>query len=282
MKLVRYGERGREKPGLVHSDGTIRDISGIIPDLAGEHLSAASLKRVADGARGDLPKVSGSPRLGPCVAQPGNFIAVGLNYVDHAKETGMPIPAEPILFNKAPNCICGPNDDIIVPRGSKKMDWEIELGIVIGKRANYINESEVAEHVAGYCLANDVSEREYQLERGGNWMKGKSCPTFGPLGPWLVTPDEIPDVQNLAMWLDVNGERMQGGSTRTMIFHVGHLVSYLSQFMVLDAGDVIATGTPPGVGMGRKPPKYLKAGDVVSVGIEGLGEQRCKVVRFRN
>jgi 2,4-diketo-3-deoxy-L-fuconate hydrolase len=279
MKLVRYGEPGREKPGLIHADGTIRDLCGIIPDLAGEHLSAASLKRVAEAARGDLPKVSGNPRLGACVARPGNFIAVGLNYVDHAKETGMPIPAEPILFNKAPNCIAGPNDDIVVPRGSRKMDWEIELGIVIGKRANYINESEVAEHIAGFCLANDVSEREYQLERGGNWMKGKSCPTFGPLGPWLVTQDEIPDVQNLDMWLDVNGERMQTGNTRTMIFGVATLISYLSRFMVLLPGDIITTGTPPGVGMGRKPPRYLKAGDTVALGIQHLGQQQQRVVK---
>jgi 2-keto-4-pentenoate hydratase/2-oxohepta-3-ene-1,7-dioic acid hydratase in catechol pathway len=212
------------------------------------------------------------------VARPGNFIAVGLNYVDHAKETGMPIPAEPILFNKAPNCICGPNDDIILPRGSKKMDWEIELGIVIGKRANYINESEVADHVAGYCLANDVSEREYQLERGGNWMKGKSCPTFGPLGPWLVTPDEIPDVQNLDMWLDVSGQRMQTGSTKTMIFDVKKIASYVSHFMTLDPGDVIITGTPPGVGAGMKPPRFLKEGDTVALWMDKLGEQKAKVV----
>ncbi len=278
MKLVRYGESGREKPGLLHSDGTIRDISGIIPDLAGEHLSAESLKRVGEAAKGDLPKVSGNPRLGPCVARPGNFIAVGLNYVDHAKETGMPIPPEPILFNKAPNCIVGPNDDIVVPRGSKKMDWEVELGIVIGKRATYINEGEVAAHVAGYCLANDVSEREYQLERGGNWMKGKSCPTFGPLGPWLVTQDEIGDVQNLDMWLDVNGERMQTGSTKTMIFDVKKIVSYISHFMTLDPGDVIITGTPPGVGAGMKPPRFLKEGDTIALWMDKLGEQKAKVV----
>jgi 2,4-didehydro-3-deoxy-L-rhamnonate hydrolase len=280
MKLVRYGESGCEKPGLLHSDGTIRDISGIIPDLAGEHLSAESLKRVADAARGDLPNVSGNPRLGPCVARPGNFIAVGLNYVDHAKETGMPIPPEPILFNKAPNCIVGPNDDIVVPRGSKKMDWEVELGIVIGKRASYINEGEVAAHVAGYCLANDVSEREYQLERGGNWMKGKSCPTFGPLGPWLVTQDEVGDVQNLDMWLDVNGERMQTGSTKTMIFDVKKVVSYISHFMTLDPGDVIITGTPPGVGAGMKPPKFLKEGDTIALWMDKLGEQKAKIVAW--
>jgi 2-keto-4-pentenoate hydratase/2-oxohepta-3-ene-1,7-dioic acid hydratase in catechol pathway len=260
------------------ADGTIRDLSGIIPDLAGEHLSATSLQRVADAARGDLPKISAGSRLGPCVAQPGNFIAVGLNYVDHAKEAGMPIPSEPILFNKAPNCICGPNDDIVVPRGSKKLDWEIELGIVIGKRASYINESEVADHVAGYCLANDVSEREYQIERGGNWMKGKSCPTFGPLGPWLVTPDEAGDVQNLNMWLDVNGERMQTGSTSTMIFEVKKIVSYISHFMTLDPGDVIITGTPPGVGLGMKPPRFLKEGDTVALGMDKLGEQRANIV----
>ncbi|GAC1330528.1 MAG: fumarylacetoacetate hydrolase family protein [Beijerinckiaceae bacterium] len=281
MKLVRYGERGREKPGLIHSDGTIRDLSAVIPDLAGEHLSAANLKRVTEAARGDLPKVSGNPRLGPCVAKPGNFIAVGLNYVDHAKESGMPIPSEPILFNKAPNCICGPNDDIIVPKGPKKLDWEIELGIVIGKRASHINESDVAAHVAGYCLANDVSEREYQLERGGNWMKGKSCPTFGPLGPWLVTPDEVGDVQNLNMWLDVDGQRMQKGSTKTMIFDVKKIVSYVSHFMVLDPGDVIITGTPPGVGLGMKPPRFLKEGETISLGMDKLGEQKCRIVAWK-
>ena len=280
MKLVRYGDAGREKPGLVHGSA-LRDISHIVPDLAGEYLSRESLARIKAANPDELPAVNGSPRIGPCVARPCNFIAVGLNYADHAAETGAPIPKEPILFNKTPNCIVGPNDDVMLPKASEKTDWEVELAIVMGARTSYIGEKEVFDHVAGFCICNDVSEREYQTERGGQWMKGKGCATFGPLGPWLVTPDEIPDVQALDMWLDVNGRRMQTGSTGTMIFNVVKLVSYISHFMVLEAGDVITTGTPPGVGMGMKPPTYLKSGDTVALGISGLGEQRQNVVAWQ-
>lgn len=281
MKLVRYGKAGKERPGVIDAKGKLRDCSDIVPDFVGEHLSHKHLKKIAKALKhDDLDAVSGNPRIGACVGQPGNFIAVGLNYADHAAESNMPIPTEPILFNKAPNCIVGPNDDVVIPRGSTKTDWEVELGIVIGKRASYIGEDDVEDHIAGYCLANDVSEREYQLERGGNWMKGKSAPTFGPLGPWLVTPDEIGDVQNLGMWLDVNGERMQTGSTKTMIFNVKKVVSYISHFMNLDPGDVIVTGTPPGVGAGKKPPRFLRAGDTMRLGIDKLGEQACRVVAW--
>ncbi len=280
MKLVRYGTAGQEKPGLYEGPGRIRDISHLVPDLAGEGLSKTALQAVAAARVDDLPLVSGAPRLGPPVGRVGNFIAVGLNYADHAAETGAPIPKEPILFNKAPNCIVGPDDDIVLPRGSEKSDWEVELAIVIGTRASYITESEVMDHIAGFCLCNDVSEREYQTERGGQWMKGKGCPTFGPLGPWLVTPDEIADVQKLSMWLDVNGKRVQTGSTATMIFDVKKIVSYASHFMRLDPGDVITTGTPPGVGLGMKPPLFLKAGDTMALGIEGLGEQHQTVVAW--
>lgn len=281
MKLVRYGKPGKEKPGLIDAEGKIRDLSAVIPDLSGDHLSPKSLAKIARLKPAKLPLVRGKPRIGACVAQPGNFIAVGLNYADHAEETGSPIPREPILFNKAPNCVVGPNDDIVVPKGSRKMDWEVELGIVIGQRASYISERAVFDHIAGFCLANDVSEREFQMERGGNWMKGKSAPTFGPLGPWLVTPDEIANVQKLDMWLDVNGERMQTGNTRTMIFTVRKIVSYISHFMTLDPGDVIITGTPPGVGLAKKPPRFLKAGDTISLGIEGLGEQAARVIAWK-
>ena len=280
MKFVRFGEAGREKPGLYEGPGRIRDLSGLVPDLAGEALSPASLARVAAARPDELPLVDGTPRLGSPVARPGNFIAIGLNYADHAAETGAAIPKEPILFNKAPNCMVGPNDPVMLPRGSEKTDWEVELAIVIGKRASYITESDVMAHVAGFALCNDVSEREYQTERGGQWMKGKGSPTFGPLGPWLVTPDEIADVQKLGMWLDVNGRRMQTGNTSTMIFNVVQIVSYVSHFMALDPGDVITTGTPPGVAMGMKPPAYLKAGDVMTLGIEGLGEQTQRVVEW--
>jgi len=228
-----------------------------------------------------LPIVDGSPRIGACVGYVGNFVAVGLNYADHAAETGAAIPTEPILFNKAPSCIVGPYDDIMLPKGSVKTDWEVELAIVMGSRASYVDEADALDYVAGFCICHDVSERTFQIERGGQWMKGKGCPTFGPLGPWLVTADEIADLQKLDMWLDVNGERMQTGSTATMIFGVKHLVSYISQFMVLEAGDVITTGTPPGVGMGKKPQRFLKAGDVVALGIAGLGEQRSRVVAYR-
>ena len=282
MKLVRFGEFGREKPGIVDAQGQIRDLSGLVPDITGATLSPESLSRIRSVDPGTLPLAPSGQRLGACVGQVRNFIAIGLNYADHAAETGAPIPAEPIIFNKAPSCIVGPNDDVIIPRKSQKTDWEVELAIVIGERASYVAANEALEFVAGYCVCNDVSEREFQLERGGTWTKGKGCPTFGPQGPWLVTKDEIPDPQNLSMWLDVNGERMQTGSTKTMIFNVAQIVSYVSHFMILEPGDVITTGTPPGVGMGMKPPRYLKAGDVVSLGIEGLGEQRQRFVAFED
>jgi 2,4-didehydro-3-deoxy-L-rhamnonate hydrolase len=274
MKLVRFGRAGREKPGIVDQDGKIRDLSDHVGDFSGAALAARSLTRLSKLKLERLPVVRGRPRLGPCVAQTGNFVAVGLNYADHAAETNAPIPKEPILFNKAPSCIVGPNDHVMIPKGSTKTDWEVELAIVIGERASYLSEKEAMDAVAGYCICNDVSEREFQLERSGTWSKGKGCPTFGPLGPWLVTKDEIADVQNLKMWLEVNGKRVQNGSTKTMIFGVRHLVHYISQFMILEPGDVITTGTPPGVGMGMKPPRYLKGGDIMRVGIEGLGEQK--------
>ncbi|APF37830.1 2-hydroxyhepta-2,4-diene-1,7-dioate isomerase [Chelatococcus daeguensis] len=282
MKLVRYGNPGAEKPGIVDAEGTIRDISGIVPDLAGKALTRASLARIAAVDPKTLPAVPAGTRLGPCVGNVRNFIAVGLNYADHAAETNSPIPKEPILFNKAPSCIVGPNDDVIVPRGSQKTDWEVELAVVIGEEASYVEEKDALDYVAGYCVCNDVSEREYQIERGGQWAKGKGCPTFGPLGPWLVTTDEIKDVQNLSMWLEVNGERVQDGSTKTMIFSVPFLVSYISQFMKLEPGDVITTGTPPGVGMGMKPPRFLKGGEVVELGIEGLGTQKQQVRAYQS
>jgi 2-keto-4-pentenoate hydratase/2-oxohepta-3-ene-1,7-dioic acid hydratase in catechol pathway len=280
MKLVRFGAAGQEKPGLIDSTGQVRDLSGLIPDITGATLASTHLDRIRQTDPTTLPLAPSGERLGACVGQVRNFIAIGLNYADHAAETGAAIPAEPIVFNKAPSCIVGAYDDVIIPRKSEKTDWEVELAIVIGERASYVGANEALEFVAGYCVCNDVSEREYQLERGGTWTKGKGCPTFGPLGPWLVTRDEIPDPQNLSMWLDVNGERVQNGSTRTMIFNVAQIVSYVSHFMILEPGDVITTGTPPGVGMGMKPPRYLKAGDVVSLGIEGLGEQRQRFVAF--
>ncbi|RDI59802.1 fumarylacetoacetate hydrolase family protein [Microvirga subterranea] len=280
MKLVRFGDAGREKPGLVDANGQIRDASSLVPDITGQTLTSEHLARLRQADPCTLPAVPAGQRLGPCVGNVRNFIAIGLNYADHAAETGAPIPAEPIVFNKAPSCIVGPNDNVIIPRGSQKADWEVELAIVIGERASYVGANEALDFVAGYCVCNDVSEREYQLERGGTWTKGKGCPTFGPLGPWLVTKDEIPDPQNLSMWLDVNGERMQTGSTKTMIFNVAQIVSYVSHFMILEPGDVITTGTPPGVGMGMKPQRYLKAGDIMTLGIEGLGEQRQQVVAF--
>ncbi|WP_262030944.1 fumarylacetoacetate hydrolase family protein [Microvirga sp. Mcv34] len=280
MKLVRFGDAGQEKPGLIDSSGQIRDLSGIVSEIDGSSLSSGALERIRRTDPSTLPVAPSGQRLGACVGQVRNFIAIGLNYADHAAETGAPIPAEPIVFNKAPSCIVGPNDDVIIPRGSQKTDWEVELAIVIGERASYVGANEALDYVAGYCVCNDVSEREYQLERGGTWTKGKGCPTFGPLGPWLVTKDEVPDPQNLSMWLDVNGERVQNGSTQTMIFNVAQIVSYVSHFMILEPGDVITTGTPPGVGMGMKPQRYLKAGDVVSLGIEGLGEQRQRFVAF--
>ncbi|MFO1148835.1 MAG: fumarylacetoacetate hydrolase family protein [Alsobacter sp.] len=273
MKLVRFGQPGSEKPGLVDSDGSIRDLSGHVQDIGGGTLDPASLARLKSIAPASLPKAPAGARIGSCVARPGNFIAVGLNYADHAAETGAPIPSEPILFNKAPNCVQGPDDPIVIPKGSEKTDWEVELAIVIGRTALYVPESEALSYVAGFCVCNDISERAFQTERGGQWMKGKGSPTFGPLGPWLVTTDEVKDVQNLKMWLELNGKMVQDGSTKTMIFGVAHLVSYISHFLQLDPGDVITTGTPPGVGLGMKPPVFLKPGDRMRVGIEGLGEQ---------
>ena len=283
MKLVRYGAPGREKPGMLDAQGRIRDLSKIVPDIAGETLSPKGLAKLRKLNPDKLPLVRGTPRLGPCVGRVGNFIGIGLNYSDHAAEAGMPIPKEPIIFNKAPSCICGPNDDTMTPKDSTKLDYEVEFGVVIGSRARYLAKNKAMEAVAGYCLANDVSERVFQLERsGGQWNKGKGCATFGPLGPWLVSKDEIRDPQRLNLWLTVNGESRQKGTTRTMIFGVAYLVWYCSQFFVMQPGDVIVTGTPPGVGMGFKPePKFLKAGDVVRLGIDGLGEQQQKVVKFR-
>jgi 2-keto-4-pentenoate hydratase/2-oxohepta-3-ene-1,7-dioic acid hydratase in catechol pathway len=281
MKLVRFGPVGHEKPGIIDPDGKIRDLSSVVPDIAGEALSASGLERIRNATTNSLPLVPAGTRLGACVGKVGNFIAIGLNYADHAAEAGMPIPKEPIIFNKAPNCICGPNDDTMIPKDSTKLDYEIELGIVIGVRARYLTQDKAMDAVAGYCLANDVSEREFQTERAGQWTKGKGCETFGPIGPWLVTKDEITDPQSLNMQLTVNGEIRQKGSTKTMIFGVAHLVWYCSQFMVMDPGDVIVTGTPPGVALGMKPPKFLKAGDVVHLAIDGLGEQTQKIVPFR-
>ena len=280
MKLVRYGAPGKEKPGLIDGAGKIRDLSEVVPDISGDALSPRSLKRLSKIEPETLPLARGKPRLGACVGKVGNFIAVGLNYADHAAESNMPIPKEPILFNKAPSCIVGPYDDVVIPKRSVKTDWEVELAVVIGSRASYVEEADALAHVAGYCVCNDVSERTFQLEGTGQWMKGKGCPTFGPLGPWLVTAGEIADVQKLAMWLDVDGERMQSGSTATMIFGVRTLVSYISQFLILEPGDVITTGTPPGVGSGKKPPRFLKAGETISLGIEGLGQQAQRVVAF--
>jgi len=286
MKLVRYGQPGKEKPGLIDADGKLRDLSGVIADVTPEHLSDKALAKLAKLKTDKLPLVKGKKRFGAPVARVGKFIAIGLNYADHAAESNMPIPKEPIVFMKSTTCIQGPDDDVMLPKGSTKTDWEVELGIVIGTRARYVSQKDAVNHVAGYCTINDVSEREYQLERGGTWDKGKGCDTFGPIGPWLVTRDEVPNPQNLAMWLDVNGVRMQNGSTRTMIFGVAKLVSYVSQFMTLEPGDVITTGTPPGVGMGIKKdgkpaPIFLKRGDVMTLGIEGLGEQSQKVVAFK-
>ena len=271
MKLVRYGEAGAEKPGLIDADGRIRDLSAHVPDIAGAVLADLDALRALDPA--SLPLVAGHPRYGACVGQVGKFICIGLNYSDHAAETGATVPPEPIIFAKYTSAICGPNDPIIIPRGSEKTDWEVELAVVIGKKAKYVGEADAMAHVAGYCVCNDVSERAFQTERSGQWSKGKSSDNFGPIGPWLVTKDEVPDPQNLAMWLTVNGETMQKGSTATMVYRVAFLVSYLSQFFTLHPGDVISTGTPPGVGLGMKPPRYLKAGDRVALGIEGLGEQ---------
>ena len=275
MKLLRYGPKGREKPGLLDGEGRIRDLSHVIPDIAGDVLTDAGLATVRAVDPASLPLVRGEPRIGPCVGNIGKFICIGLNYVDHALESNLPVPAEPIVFNKWTSAVCGPNDGIEIPRGATKTDWEVELGVVIGKPCKYVDEAHALEHVAGYCVINDLGEREWQLERGGTWDKGKGCDTFGPIGPWLVTRDEVVDPQALDLWLEVDGHRYQNGNTRTMVFNVAKLVSYLSQCMSLQPGDVISTGTPPGVGMGVKPsPVYLKPGQTIRLGIEGLGEQR--------
>ena len=281
MKLLRYGPAGQEKPGFLDRDGKIRDLSGKIPDITGAQLSPKSLDELRRIDPAALPLVPGNPRLGPCVGGISKLPCVGLNYSDHAAETGAQVPSEPILFMKATTAICGANDDVVLPRGSKKSDWEVELGIVIGTKASYVPQEKSLDYVAGYCLVNDVSEREFQMERMGQWTKGKSADTFAPIGPWMVTKDEIPDPQKLDMFLDVNGVRRQKGNTRTMIFGVQYLVSYISQFMTLLPGDVIPTGTPPGVGLGMKPPVFLKPGDVMRLGISGLGEQTQKVIASR-
>jgi len=281
MKLVRYGNPGKEKPGLIDADGKLRDLSAVIKDVTPGQLGAKELAKLAKLKTDKLPLVKGSPRMGCPVANIGKFIAIGLNYSDHAAETGSPIPKEPIVFMKATSCIQGPNDNVMLPKGSVKSDWEVELGIVIGTTARYVSQKSALDYVAGYAVVNDLSEREYQLERGPQWDKGKGCDTFGPIGPWMVTKDEIANVQKLSMYLDLNGKRVQNGSTKTMIFGVARLVSYVSSFMTLMPGDVITTGTPPGVGLGMKPPMYLKKGDVMELGIEGLGVQRQVVVPFK-
>ena len=277
MKLLRYGPKGQEKPGLLDAQGKIRDLSKVVGDIDGAALGDESVAKLRALDPATLPVVDGNPRLGPCVAKTGKFVCIGLNYADHAAESNLPVPAEPVIFNKWTSAISGPNDDIEIPRGSKKTDWEVELGVVIGKAAKYVDEANALEHVAGYCVINDVSEREWQIERGGTWDKGKGFDTFGPIGPWVVTRDEVADPQNLSLWLEVDGHRYQNGSTKTMIFSVAKLVSYVSQCMSLQPGDVISTGTPPGVGMGVKPnPVFLKPGQTVRLGIEGLGEQTQK------
>jgi 2-keto-4-pentenoate hydratase/2-oxohepta-3-ene-1,7-dioic acid hydratase in catechol pathway len=279
MKLVRFGEKGAEKPGIVAADGSIRSLSGRVPDYEGEGVSVEALARIRAIDPMSLPKAPDGVRIAPCIARIGNFIAVGLNYKDHAEETGAAIPSEPILFNKAPNCLAGPNDDVVVPPGSMKTDWEVELAVVIGKRAYRIEEKDALAHVAGFAVCNDLSERAWQTEGTGQWVKGKAAPGFGPLGPWLVTPDEVGDVQGLDMYLDLNGKRAQTGNTRTMIFGAAYCIAYISKFWQLDPGDVITTGTPPGVGMGMKPPLYLKGGDTMRLGIAKLGEQHQRVVQ---
>jgi 2-keto-4-pentenoate hydratase/2-oxohepta-3-ene-1,7-dioic acid hydratase in catechol pathway len=278
MKLLRYGNLGQELPGLLDSAGRIRSLKGVVDDIASDALSAASLEKLRKLDLASLPLVESSVRIGPCVGRVGKFLAIGLNYAEHAAETGAKIPEEPVLFMKATSCINGPNDDIQIPRNSKKTDWEVELGVVIGTAAKYVSETDALNYVAGYCTVHDVSEREFQIERGGTWDKGKGCDTFGPIGPWLVTKDEVPDPQNLPLWLEVDGERRQNGSTKTMIFPVKKIVSYLSQFMTLHPGDIITTGTPSGVGMSRKPPVFLQAGQTVRLSVEGLGEQKQRIV----
>ena len=278
MKLIRYGLSGQENPGIIDSNGDIRDLRGEITDISGETLLPSSLDRLRKVDIGSLPRVTGNPRIGACVGRVGKFICIGLNYSDHAAEAGMKVPAEPVIFMKATSAVCGPNDDVVIPRGSQKTDWEVELGVVIGAPAKYVSPENALSHVAGYCVINDVSERAFQLEGTGQWTKGKSADTFGPIGPWLVTADEVADPQNLDMWLEVNGRRFQSGNTRTMVFGVAHLISYLSQYMSLQPGDIISTGTPPGVGMGQRPPIYLSAGESIVLGIQGLGVQRQTVV----
>jgi len=279
MKLLRYGPAGKERPAILDNNGKIRDLSAQVSDIGGDALLPASLDKLRHLDINSLPLVDGNPRLGACIGSVGKFICIGLNYADHAAETGAEIPKEPVIFSKWTSSIVGPNDDVEIPRDSVKTDWEVELGVVIGKGGRYISEADALSHVAGYCVINDVSEREFQIERGGTWDKGKGCDTFGPIGPWLVTADEIPDPHQLNLWLEVDGKRYQNGNTRTMIFKVPEIVSYLSRFMSLQQGDIISTGTPPGVGLGQKPPVYLKAGQVMHLGIEGLGEQRQKTVQ---
>lgn len=279
MKLLRYGPKGKEKPGLLDSEGRIRDLSGLIDDVTGEAVSPKSLARIRKAKPESLPLVRGKPRIGACIANPQKFIAIGLNYSDHAAESGLQVPPEPVVFTKQVSCLSGPFDDVTIPPKSKKSDWEVELGVIIGTKAKNIAKRDALKHVAGYCTINDLSEREFQAERAGQWTKGKSYDTFGPVGPWLVTADEVADPQKLGMWLDLNGKRVQNGSTATMVFGVAHIVAYLSQFFTLLPGDIITTGTPPGVGMGMKPQRFLKPGDVMRLGIDGLGEQEQKVVR---
>ncbi|WP_137390106.1 fumarylacetoacetate hydrolase family protein [Rhodoligotrophos defluvii] len=278
MKLVRYGEKGKERAGVIDAEGRLRQLVDFVDDINPGTFHPKNLDRILEQDPEGLPIVKTEERIGPCIAGSQKFLAIGLNYADHAAETGATPPSEPILFTKHLNCVNGPYDDVILPRGSVKSDWEVELGVIIGKQAKYVKEGQALNYVAGYCVVNDISEREYQLERQGQWMKGKSCDTFGPIGPWLVTADEVPDPQNLNLWLDVNGERMQTGNTATMIFGVEEIVAYTSKFLTLMPGDIIATGTPPGVGMGKKPPRYLRAGDVMTLGIDGLGEQRQRVL----
>ncbi|WP_267396137.1 MULTISPECIES: fumarylacetoacetate hydrolase family protein [unclassified Sphingomonas] len=281
MKLLRYGPLGQEKPGILDDAGLIRDLSGIVPDIAGSVLEPDGLAALAGIDLATLPAVEGSPRIGACVGQVGKFICIGLNYSDHAAESGMDVPKEPVIFNKWTSAICGPNDAVEMPRDATKLDWEVELGVVIGKPGRYIDEADAMDHVAGYCVINDVSERAFQMERGGTWDKGKGCDTFGPIGPWLVTADEAPAHDKMHLWLEVDGKRYQDGTTATMVFDVPTIIAYLSRFMSLQAGDVISTGTPPGVGLGQKPPKFLAVGEVMRLGIDGLGEQRQQVVEAR-
>lgn len=278
MKLLRYGNPGEEKPGLLGDNGEIHDLSNIIPDLRGEFLTTESMAKIRRVAGKDLPVVPGDPRLGPCIAAPGKFLCIGLNYVDHAAESGVAVPTEPVIFMKATSSLSGPNDDVELPRGSQKSDWEVELGVVIGAAAKYVSQADALSHVAGYCVINDLSERAFQLKGTGQWVKGKSADTFGPIGPWLVTADEVPDPQSLSLWLEVDGHCYQQSSTRNMVFGVAYLISYLSRFMSLHPGDIISTGTPPGVGLGQKPPVYLRAGNRIRLGVEGLGEQSQQVI----